>query len=83
MKKIIYKILFLLLGAIIVGSAGFYKLTMYGGNSCDVDGKTCDCFCCHMFGLRGYEACGKFGLIAGLLIGACFGFLFYQKLLKK
>ena len=82
MKKVIYPILFAIAGALIFGLTGLLKFAGYGGNSCDVAGKSCDCFCCNMFGLRGYESCGDFGLIIGILVGATLGFVVY-KLIKK
>ena len=69
-KKILYQIIFGILGALIIGILGFLYFLDYGGNSCDMPGKDCSCFCCNMFGLRGYEACGNFGFFAGIILGA-------------
>jgi len=82
MKKYLYPILSALAGAIILGVFGFLKLVGYGGNSCDMPGKGCDCFCCNSFGLRGYEACGNYGFLLGVGIGAVIGWVAYL-LIKK
>jgi hypothetical protein len=81
-KKNIYPILSSIFGAIVFGVLGFLKLTLYGGNSCDVFGKNCDCFCCNLFGLRGYESCGELGFLLGIAVGAATGLIIY-KLIKK
>jgi hypothetical protein len=63
-----------LAGALIVGVLMAIIFTGYGGNHCDQPPvATCECFCCHLFGLRGYEACGRFGLYAGLALGGILG----------
>jgi hypothetical protein len=82
MKKYIYPILSSLLGAIIFGIIGGLNLINYGGNSCDFPGKNCDCFCCSSLGLRGYEACANYGLLAGGGVGIIIGMLVYF-LVKK
>jgi hypothetical protein len=78
MKIYLYQILSAIAGALIFGFFGLIKFAGYGANDCDMDGKTCDCFCCHMFGLRGYESCGDFGLLAGFLAGALLGLAVYR-----
>ena len=82
MKKIIYQILLAIAGALIFGIIGLLKFAGYGGNNCDVSGKNCDCFCCNMFGSRGYESCGDFGLIVGILAGAMLGLAAYRLIRK-
>ncbi|MEI7620780.1 MAG: hypothetical protein WCJ57_04410 [Candidatus Falkowbacteria bacterium] len=77
MKKYLIKILYALVGAIIFGIGGFLKFISYGANDCDNPGKICDCFCCNSFGLRGYEACGNYGLYLGAGIGLVLGYVFY------
>jgi hypothetical protein len=53
------------------------KLATYGGNNCDFANKNCDCFCCNWFGLRGYEACEKYGLYIGAVVGIIIGLVIY------
>ncbi|AKM84284.1 TPA: hypothetical protein DCZ46_02975 [Candidatus Campbellbacteria bacterium] len=83
MKKYIYSTLSVILGALIFGVIGLLKFMNYGGNSCDFPGKNCGCFCCNLFGLRGYEACGNFGLLAGIILGAIIGFVTYKLIKSK
>ena len=75
MKKNIYQSLAALVGAIIFGAIGWLKFAGYGGSECDVAGKSCDCFLCNMFGLRGYESSGEFGLRIGVVVGATLGLI--------
>jgi len=82
MKKYVYPALSAFAGAVIIGIGAMLKLMTYGGNSCDFPGKNCDCFCCNLFGLRGYEACGSYGLYVGASIGAIVGVITYL-LVKK
>lgn len=77
MKKFIFPIFLVLICALILGVIGLFQFSGYGGNDCDVTGKVCDCFCCHMFGLRGYESCGDFGFLIGVGIGAVTGLAGY------
>jgi hypothetical protein len=77
MKKI-YKILISIICTIvlaaILGVVGLLIFMTYGGNACDQPpAMTCDCFCCDLFGSRGYEACGDLGLLLGLVIGVVVG----------
>ena len=60
-----YPILSALIGAVIFGVGGFLGFMTYGGRNCDTPGKNCDCFCCNLFGLRGYESCADFGFWIG------------------
>lgn len=83
MKKYIYPLLSALAGAIIFGLGGLLKFAGYGANNCDVPGKNCDCFCCHSFASRGYEACGQYGLALGALIGIIVGLIIYALLRKN
>jgi len=82
MKKYIYPIISALVGAATFGIGGLLMLMIYGGNNCDMPGKSCDCFCCNSYGLRGYEACGNYGLYAGAGIGLAIGLIIYL-LVKK
>jgi hypothetical protein len=83
-KKTKYQITFGLIGAIVFGLIGLLYFAGYGGNRCDVaPAMGCDCFCCGMFGLRGYEACGDFGLILGILLGAIIGVLAAHHIWRK
>ncbi len=75
MKKLIFSAI---IGAVIFGSIGFLTFVGYGAGNCDVPGKACDCFCCHMFGLRGYESCGDFGLLIGIVSGIVVGIFCYR-----
>jgi hypothetical protein len=59
---------------------GLFYMAGYGGGNCDVTGKDCSCFCCHMFGLRGYESCGDFGLLMGAVIGIAISFIILRKI---
>lgn len=77
MKKYIYPILAALAGAVIFGVIGFSKLVGVGGGDCDMPGKSCDCFCCNSFGLRGYEACGDYGFLVGASVGVVIGLIVY------
>ena len=83
-KKFIYQFFSGLIGAIILGLVGFLVLINYGGNNCDsYPNMTCNCFCCHLFGLRGYESCSQFGLFAGILVGAIIGIILCNLFLRK
>jgi hypothetical protein len=83
MKKYIYPILSALAGITIFGIAAFLKFVSYGGNNCDVPGKNCDCFCCNSFGLRGYEACGNYGLYLGAGLGLIIGLIVYVLIKRR
>lgn len=69
------RIFFAIIGATIFGLIGLFMFVGYGAGDCDIPGKACDCFCCHMFGLRGYESCGDFGLLVGAVFGTVIGSL--------
>lgn len=73
MKKYTHFIIVALAISLFSGAIIFMKFVEYGGNNCDVVGKACACYCCNSFGLRGYESCGAFGLVAGLSFGALVG----------
>jgi hypothetical protein len=84
MKKIIYQAISAIVGALIFGIIGLFKFAGFSGNGCvapDPD-PTCQCFCCHMFGTRGYESCGDLGLLVGIVVGAFFGLLAYRMVNK-
>jgi len=83
MKNRVYLILFFSINAIIFGAIGFFIFTNYGGNNCDSPAIGCDCFCCHMFDLRGYEACGVFGLLFGMILGIFISLAIYAKYYNK
>jgi hypothetical protein len=75
MKKIIYHALSAVIGALIFGVIGLFKFIGFFGGGCvapDPD-PTCQCFCCHLFGTRGYESCGDLGLLIGIVVGAILG----------
>ena len=75
MKKIfIYQVLIVIISVLIFGLIGFLSLMTYGGNYCDQPPElTCNCFCCDLFNLRGYESCSQIGLYIGLLVGIIIG----------
>lgn len=50
-------------GGTILGIAGFLAMMTYGGNY------GCWAFIDSLFGTAGYESCGSFGSIAGVIIG--------------
>ena len=77
MKKYVYPALSALAGAAIFGIGGFLKFAGYGASDCDMPGKSCECFCCNSFGLRGYEACGNYGFLVGAGVGAVVGLIIY------
>lgn len=58
-----------LIGVFIFGIVGLLRFIKYGASNCDAPGKSCDCFCCNSFGLRGYEACGNYGFLIGVSVG--------------
>jgi len=74
-KKTVCKLIAAIVGGVILTALlsilGLVIFMGYGGNRCDQPpAMTCDCFCCDMFGSRGYEACGGFGFWLGLGLGA-------------
>lgn len=83
MKKYFVKILCMLIGAVTFSVGGLLKFMSYGASSCDSPGKFCDCFCCNSFGLRGYEACGNYGLYVGIISGLIIGYVFYLFVYRK
>ena len=84
MEKTIYQIAAGVIGAIILGIIGQINLAGYGGNNCDQPpATTCDCFCCHMFSSRGYEACGTLGFWLGIVLGAILGVLIIRLIWQK
>jgi len=71
-------------GALVTGMISMVLFIQYGGNRCDQPpAMACDCFCCNWFGSRGYEACGQFGGIAGLIGGAIVGILLVRLIINK
>jgi hypothetical protein len=54
-------------GGTILGIAGFLTMMVYGGNH------GCWSVIDSLFGTAGYESCGSFGAIIGMLIGAILG----------
>lgn len=83
MKKYIVKISFALIGGLSLGIIGGLKFINYGAADCDMPGRSCDCFCCNSFGLRGYEACGNFGLFGGFGLGLIIGLFIYWLINNK
>jgi hypothetical protein len=76
-------IISLVLLTFFLSAVGLFYMAGYGGDDCDVTGKDCSCFCCHMFGLRGYESCGDFGLLVGAIIGIIISLVFFRKINAK
>lgn len=80
MKKILF-VLVMLLAIPGVGLAGGLIFTVFGAEQCnearmlDAAGNviqqygSCDCFCCHGFGVAGYESCGIFGFLLSCVLG--------------
>ena len=86
MKKIVYLILAGIIGAVVGATISFLFFAGYGGNVCNmyyinepnspnslIPVGSCDCFCCQMFNLSGYESCGIFGFLLGIFVGAILG----------
>jgi hypothetical protein len=69
MKHKLIKIAASLMIILIFSIFWLLKFIKYGASNCDTNGKSCDCFCCNSFGLRGYESCGNYGFIVGVGIG--------------
>lgn len=100
MKKIVYLLLAAIIGAAGVTVFSFLFFAGYGANACNmyyISGPdnpdklipvgSCDCFCCQMFNLSGYESCGIFGFWLGIPLGAILGpiivSLFWDKFSSK
>lgn len=66
---------------VFMSMAGFFFFMNYGGNNCDTP--DCDCFCCHMFDSRGYEACAEFGMYVGALVGLGLGMVGSWYILRR
>jgi len=60
-----------------------FSMMGIGASDCDVTGHDCSCFCCHMFGLRGYESCGDFGALLGAAVGIVVSFFIFRKINTK
>jgi hypothetical protein len=60
-------------GSTILGIATFLTMMTYGGNH------GCWSFIDSLFGTAGYESCGSFGAIIGMLIGAILGIAMLSK----
>ncbi len=69
MNSKLIKVIGSLIVVLIFGIFGLLKFIKYGASNCDANGKLCDCFCCNLFGGRGYEACGNYGFLVGVGIG--------------
>lgn len=82
MKHKLIKIVASLMVILIFSIFGLLKFIKYGASNCDSNGKSCDCFCCNSFGLRGYEACGNYGLLVGAGIGLIIVLILYLVLIK-
>lgn len=84
MQKGIQKIILVIFSAITFGFIGSLSMSYYGANSCDqIPDLSCDCICCHMFGLRGYESCSLFGLFLGTIVGLIMGVITYKYIKRK
>jgi len=61
-------------GGTILGIAGFLTMMVYGGNH------GCWSFIDSLFGTAGYESCGSFGAVIGLLAGTILGIAIISKI---
>lgn len=80
------KILFFIgsiFSTLVLAVFGLFSFTGIGASDCDTTGHDCSCFCCHMFGLRGYESCGDFGALLGSAIGILISLLVLLFILLK
>ena len=76
MKRLLTRTVAAIVGAFAFGVLGLMVFGAFGGNRCDQPpALTCDCFCCHLFGSRGYESCGLFGAALGAIVGVTAGVL--------
>lgn len=64
-------------GGMMLGIAGFINLTNYGGNY------GCAAWIDNLFGTRGYESCGSFGALSGVLLGSILGILIITKIKRS
>lgn len=83
MKKYIYPLIYSLIGCILFGLIGLLWFMKYWASDCDMPGKICDCFCCNLFGLRGYESCANYGFLLGWWIGIIIGIFVYLFIKNK
>ncbi|MBU1722161.1 hypothetical protein KKG38_05245 [Patescibacteria group bacterium] len=60
-------------GGTILGIAAFLTMTNYGGNY------GCSPFIDSLFGTAGYESCGSFGALIGILVGCIIGITIISK----
>ena len=60
-------------GGTILGITGFLTMMNYGGNY------GCWTFIDSLFGTAGYESCGSFGSIVGLIVGSIMGIIILNK----
>ncbi|MBP9758853.1 hypothetical protein KBD45_04090 [Candidatus Dojkabacteria bacterium] len=83
-SKVLFQIVSGIILALLGGFIGFLSFVGYGGNSCDQPpAMTCECFCCHMFNSRGYESCGLFGILLGMVVGLFLGVILVHLIWKK
>ncbi len=61
-------------GGTILGITGFLNMISYGGNH------GCFTIINSIFDSRGYESCGSFGAIAGIMIGTIIGIIIFSKI---
>lgn len=81
-KKIIFFVGLVIL-ILFLSVFGLFSMMGLGAGDCDTSGHDCSCFCCHMFGLRGYESCGDFGTLLGVAVGIIISLLIFILVLLK
>ena len=77
-SKIVSELIVGITGGVLLGILSFVTLMNYGGNY------GCTPIIDNLFGTRGYESCGAFGALAGVVIGSLIGIiLIYRTSFQK
>ena len=77
MKKLLLQILVTILGGILVAIPTFLVMVHIGGNY------GCWVYINLLFNSRGYESCGMFGAVIGLIIGGVLGLILSDRIINK